>query len=178
MTRSKNNLAPLERLFFAETISQAHEALIAAGAKHPLKCRIISEQGSKGEYDDPFYFCITDDGLDVVWCGAVAEFMVHHDDGMSDSLIIEWLADRRVLDALEVHSLASGFTPSLIALVNAPPRSEAELRSAWTMIMDVTRDASGQQCFSPDEMDEQWSRVLGSLKGTVNLAAGRVARWG
>ncbi len=161
MATSRSNLAPLERLFFTETVREAFDTLTAAGATRPLKCRIISMQAMEAEGDTPSYFHITDDGLEAVWCGAVAEFMVKHDNKMSDSLIIEWLAERHALDALEAHSLTSGFTPSLIALVNAPPHAEAELRAAWMMGMHVARATSGQQCFSPDEVDEQWSRVFG-----------------
>jgi len=157
---SRSNLAPLERLFFVETVRQAYDVLAAAGAKRPLKCRIISKQAMGGKDDTPFYTRITHDGLEAVWCGAVAEIMVHDDDGMSDSLIIEWLADPRILDVLEIHSLISGFTPPLIALVNAPPNAEAELRAAWTMCMQVERAMSGKRYSSSGEADEQWSRVL------------------
>ena len=112
------------------------------------------------ESDSSFYFRITYDGLEAAWCGAIAEIMVYYDDGMSDSLIVEWLAERRPLDALEAHSLASAFTPPLVALVNAPPHAEIELQAAWTMLMNVELGALGQEHLSPDEVDNQWSRIF------------------
>ena len=63
--------------------------------------------------------------------------------------------------ALEGHSLASGFTPPLIAFVNAPPHAEAELRAAWMMGVHVARATSGQRCFSSDEINEQWLQIFG-----------------
>ena len=112
------------------------------------------------ERDSPFYFQITHDGLETAWCGAIDEIMVYYDDGMSDSLIVEWLAEQRPLDALEAHSLASAFTPPLVALVNAPPHAEAELQTAWAMLMNVELAASGQEHLSPDEVNDRWSRVF------------------
>ena len=153
-------LSSLQRLFFATTIREAYDLLILAGAKRPLKCRIIPVKAMREAGDNPFYFQISDSDLEAAWCGAIAEIMVYYDDGMSDSLIVEWLAERRPLDALEAHSLTSAFTPPLIALVNAPSHAEAELQAAWAMLMNVELAASGQEHLSPDEVNDRWSRVF------------------
>ena len=112
------------------------------------------------EADSPFYFRITNDGLEAVWCGAIAEIMVYYDDGMSDSLIVEWLAEQRSLDAVEAYSLVSAFTPPLIAIVNAPPHAEVELQAAWTMLMNVELGAASQEYLSPDEVNDRWPRIF------------------
>ena len=156
----RSNLRSLQHLFFTNTAKEAYKTLITAGAKRPLKCRIVSVEAMQEESDNPFRFRITDKGLEAVWCGAIAEIMVYYDDGMSDSLIVEWLAEQRPLDALEAHSLASAFTPPLVALVNAPPHAEVELQAAWSMLMDVELAASGQEHLSSDEINDWWSQVL------------------
>lgn len=161
MKFNRGNLSSLQRLFFVENNKEARSVLTMAEAKRPLKCRIISAKAMQEEGSSPSYFRITDDGLEAAWCGAIAEIMVYYDDGMSDSLIVEWLAERCSLDALEAYSLASAFTPPLIALVNAPTHAEIELQAAWAMLMNVELAASGQKHLSQDEVNDQWSRVFG-----------------
>ena len=155
-----NELPSLRRLFFTKTTSEAYNLLTTVGAKRPLTCQIISVETMQEEGYSPFYFRITDNSLEALWCGAIAEIMVYYDDGMSDSLIVEWLAEQRPLDALEAHSLTSAFTPPLVALVNAPPHAEVELQAAWAMLMNMELAALDQEHLSPDEVNDRWSRVF------------------